>query len=903
MSQLNKPGGLLDSEYYTLRRIHQERCVYCGREDVDFEWDHVMPTSLGGWNLAWNLEPSCRRCNAQKSNLLTSGSYWFQSFALDGKRGVDFSKFRQSQLLPFNALLDYKEHFKNETFLKEVFRVQLLYLATVSAGKTLSILSIVFALNHIFLDIYPASPRIDRVLVVTKDEDLREQLTSELKKEPLHHGIFTADIGVKVEAIRSRRDAYRIIEKYRQDRNLIRDKIYVCCQQLLWESGEEELDDIIKSFLSIFRAAFFDESHWSSQQARKIQAYLPFFKFNLTGTPFDEKAKPYDYQIKIAHWGSQEAQKVDGSLKMLPASPEGIIIQPKPKASEFEFAGGLSTQESEIEDHKNNLKTVMSSILEGLFALRADDESCKQVARDIEQMKRGSLSKKEFRSKYLHPERTKKEIDREAVPDLIYPSFMGVMVSSFSELQSVKEQFKVLVPHFPELLNIKEYVSVAHGNNKEPGFEGRERTVSGITLDETHPWMLAHIQSPTPFRYNYDFEIDTFEWKLPNRHSRILIYVDKNREGCNNRYSRVFVLARTLNSKKTLVQSIGRYIRGVRFVDSDGVVHVPPQQLDKPLIISHDAFQNEASLIWTWNYLRDPVDTVEEFPTLEDLISGLKLDEQEQEIAELVDLPNASKLEISEAVGRLQEFETTGDITHITTVDGEVDSRFKQNSNGNWQIDATKWSEFGNEEKTEQIQNLVETVKSSPEEASKSLFGEEVAMEVIDLKMLPVLKHESFDFYNEPFEIVEESMKSLEPVFYEAYLSIPDTNHAKHLLRKQYAKIKGRCHVRRESSKIVTVEQIRQGIVEALKQDFRFVRVRLGADDSEWKIFCAEIIRTTRRVIYAFFGLSSFEVDSEFDIPEYHWKLIKNKARIKGQIRRILVQSSSHLSYLRSIVE
>lgn len=488
MSELNKPAGLSDSEYYILRMIHEDRCVYCGKQSVDLEWDHVMPQSLGGWNLAWNLEPSCRRCNAQKSNLLTPSSYWFKTtFVFDGKHGVNLEKFRQSQLLPYTTLLEYKDYFKDETFLRQLFHFQLLYLATVSAGKTLSILSILFALNKIFLDIYPASPRVDKALVVTKDEDLRDQLVSELSKEPVKYGIFTNDVGLKVEAVKSRSRALQILEKHRKDRNLTKDTIYVCCQQLLWENKkEEEINEIIKSFSSIFRVAFFDESHWSPKQARKIQVYLPFFKFNLTGTPFDQSGKAYDHQVRIAYWGSQQAREVDGSLKMLPASPEGVIIQPKPVESEFELAGNFSTKEDEIDDHKNNIKTVITCIRSGLLQLRADDQVCKQVARDKELLKQGSLSLTDFREKYLHPDRTKYGIDSDSIPDLIYPSFMGVAVFGFSELQSIKEQFKALVPEFPELLNYKDIVSVAYGSNEDEDQDGKRKSIPSISLDEEH---------------------------------------------------------------------------------------------------------------------------------------------------------------------------------------------------------------------------------------------------------------------------------------------------------------------------------------------------------------------------------------------------------------------------------
>lgn len=422
--------------------------------------------------------------------------------------------------------------------------------------------------------------------------------------------------------------------------------------------------------------------------------------------------------------------------------------------------------------------------------------------------------------------------------------------------------------------------------------------------------MIAHNQAPLPFEYNYDFKRNSFEWRLPKHFSRILLYVNKNREGCNNKYARIFVLARTLTSRKTLVQSVGRYIRGVRCVESTGLVHVPPKQLDQPLIISHDAFQNEAALLWSWQYLRDPLSPVsfaEDFPTLENLVAGLEPNyEQEQDIIEPIAITNTSKMDIAEAVGRLQMFETTGDLTHLTTSNGGFDSRFKQTSDSTWRVDTNHWVESDSGEKLEQVQELVQKIQISPVETAKALFGSEIAseatLEIADLKVLPVLKHELFDFYNAPLEIIEDTMKSLEPIFYQAIQHIPDSNIAQDLLRKQYAQIMDRNHIRQETSKHLDIEKIRSSIESSVKQDFRFLRDRLGANSPEWREFCGDIIRTTRRTVHSLFGLASFEVGSEFDTPEYHWKLIKYKSRVKGQVRRSLIYTSHHLSYLRNVI-
>jgi hypothetical protein len=47
-------------------------CHYCQREvgpgALTFTWDHVVPRSIGGLNVRWNVVPSCRDCNSDKAD-------------------------------------------------------------------------------------------------------------------------------------------------------------------------------------------------------------------------------------------------------------------------------------------------------------------------------------------------------------------------------------------------------------------------------------------------------------------------------------------------------------------------------------------------------------------------------------------------------------------------------------------------------------------------------------------------------------------------------------------------------------------------------------------------------------------------------------------------------------------
>lgn len=52
--------------YGEILKKKTQRCFYCGKSTADFEIDHVVPLSKGGLHCAFNLVPSCKKCNANK---------------------------------------------------------------------------------------------------------------------------------------------------------------------------------------------------------------------------------------------------------------------------------------------------------------------------------------------------------------------------------------------------------------------------------------------------------------------------------------------------------------------------------------------------------------------------------------------------------------------------------------------------------------------------------------------------------------------------------------------------------------------------------------------------------------------------------------------------------------------
>lgn len=55
-------------EWIALKDFYGNKCLCCGKDDVNLTMDHVMPVSMGGRNLIENIQPLCGSCNSRKNN-------------------------------------------------------------------------------------------------------------------------------------------------------------------------------------------------------------------------------------------------------------------------------------------------------------------------------------------------------------------------------------------------------------------------------------------------------------------------------------------------------------------------------------------------------------------------------------------------------------------------------------------------------------------------------------------------------------------------------------------------------------------------------------------------------------------------------------------------------------------
>ncbi len=70
--ELGAGGSLYTSDWSLLLGWCGRMCQRCGSSHR-LEMDHIFPVSLGGPTSLWNVQPLCRRCNAQKGGKMPAG--------------------------------------------------------------------------------------------------------------------------------------------------------------------------------------------------------------------------------------------------------------------------------------------------------------------------------------------------------------------------------------------------------------------------------------------------------------------------------------------------------------------------------------------------------------------------------------------------------------------------------------------------------------------------------------------------------------------------------------------------------------------------------------------------------------------------------------------------------------
>ncbi|MBC6418970.1 MAG: DEAD/DEAH box helicase family protein [Prochloron sp. SP5CPC1] len=232
---------------YTKKTAHEAKLVV----------DHIVPLAKGGKNEVSNYQFLCEEENLKK--WAKPDKYWSQDLYYDRHHYPD--KFRYAQdSLAYRQILAYATHFQRPW--SRINRIVHLLAWITGAGKTMAIHAICFALNQILRgDKGVAYPGVDRILVLVKEQALRDQLQKELAEDVKEYGICATSprVGV-VENSGDLENNYWLEQR----------DIVVSCLQQVWEREKGIPRYKMEPILGEEAVIFFDEPHFAVEQVAQL---------------------------------------------------------------------------------------------------------------------------------------------------------------------------------------------------------------------------------------------------------------------------------------------------------------------------------------------------------------------------------------------------------------------------------------------------------------------------------------------------------------------------------------------------------------------------------------------------------------------------------------------------------
>lgn len=281
-------------------------CKLCGISEAKsmMTVDHIVPRIKGGKDELSNLQPLCISCNSAKRD--RPDKYWNRRFYFDFS--IDKSRLRVSQSDFVMVPVEDNCEFFSRPY-SSINGKLFTYIQNVGAGKTLGMFALPFALNGC---LSPGIPRIDKVLMVTKDQTLRNQLARELEDEPVDFGIVVEPPRVKLI------DSANLMSDNVDDHD-----IAVMCPHMLWPKidvndgvQQTEWHPFAEAMMKRYPLIIFDEMHYAyTNISRLIKTATNSLVFGFTASPIDGDGAILDDMVLMSMYGYKDAQINDGSMK------------------------------------------------------------------------------------------------------------------------------------------------------------------------------------------------------------------------------------------------------------------------------------------------------------------------------------------------------------------------------------------------------------------------------------------------------------------------------------------------------------------------------------------------------------------------------------------------------------
>ena len=591
-------------------------CVVTGEIDGNLlSVDHIVPRSNNGTNDATNLQPLRRDLNSSKGN--RPDNYWRKSFYFD--QPVDQHILRVSQWdFIHQCILEYREQFGKpfSAISGKLFN----FFQIVGAGKTLGMFTLPFALNRSAQLIHPATTRVDRMLILVKSQELREQISNELRTEPVKYGIVSEPPRVR-EVTRGTELADTFLLKNHD--------IFVACQHMIWDEKNQRFEDLT-GLLDEFPLICFDEMHYAHTQIRRIvRTSRHSLCFGFSASPIDASMGLLDDMVRCSVFGYTEAIIHDNSMKSIGETLDphslindysDIITELRPESAEV-FECGATTRIHDIESINNYDKnlapilSVASAVVEQLYSL------------DTRTERFGILSP----HRLLHR-------DHQSVVGKPYLAHAIICVDARVTAKRVADHLNKMFRRRPGKFPRKQ------------GWWAEAVYSDGEPLHGDHPW----------FRYK-------------NRGARpdakcvcILVVVDMACEGTNNKYCSVIGFASPIRSAVKIVQRIGRALRSTQTENGNGEHVVPPADHDRVHLITHREFvdangtrvREEDGKIRpkrTSDYIREALDFIRNMPGFTASVPSLADYFDKPEFQDIPDDDDFSSLQWTEKLNLIQD--------------------------------------------------------------------------------------------------------------------------------------------------------------------------------------------------------------------------------------------------------
>lgn len=577
-----KPWWLPREDWTQLLAFHggAPRCAHCDAVK-DLSVDHIQPRHYAGPNDLGNLQFLCVPCNSRKGdrpdNYWRRPFYWDQVPNLDAMRGAQRMVYETITLDP-----DISQWFAQPTNLPAGKLYLLAWI--VGAGKTLGVPAVALAINHLLTQNWPAVRRADRILVLTKDQAIRDQTAEGFTKEISGYGILPRPPRVFTLENGSDFDQTGFLDQY---------DIVVACVQQVWERNGKPRTNATE-ILNKFPLIFVDEPHFAVQQVRDmVQQASNSIVFGLTGSPVTAQGALLRDYVLLSQYTYDDAHRIDQSLKYLDdaeASRDNFVQLVRLNSAEV-LAKGRERTVSDTHDPEYDANQLVPA-----------EQVVNAVIRYLEMCdhEREMLGMFAEAAQHRDPE--------QVAVDLWYPAHAIISCASIPMAKHLCAETQAAFESNRRIYQAK------NGWNATAAFTGQP-------LDGKSPWMRA--------KGMFDPEAPTY--RVDDKCARILFVVDMAREGVNNPLCCVAGLTHKSDSEIEIVQRpIGRNLRAVTYLDKAGVRHVPPARLDRVHIIQHEACDSTAKIDEAISFVCNMQDELALLPTIADLLKGDALPEVDE---------------------------------------------------------------------------------------------------------------------------------------------------------------------------------------------------------------------------------------------------------------------------------